>query len=173
VKVQFEFSAADLADVGKRTMDRSPLVRKWRLQAGGLWALLGGFVTFVVVPGATEVRVAAALLVTLALFIAAARRARSRKANPRVLEFWRERLGGDGPFVCEVEITEDGVSGRQLGTETRRRWSQVASVSEVSGGIEFVFRPVGSLLVRDRAFTDAKARAEFLALARGFVQTKA
>jgi hypothetical protein len=90
-----------------------------------------------------------------------------------VLEFWRERLGGDGPFVCEVEITEDGVSGRQLGTETRRRWSQVASVSEVSGGIEFVFRPVGSLLVRDRAFTDAKARAEFLALARGFVQTKA
>jgi hypothetical protein len=172
MKVQFEFSAADLADVGKRAMDRSPLMQKWRLQAGAVWALLGGFITFVVLPGAREVRAAAALLVMLALFIAYARQARNRKANPRVLEFWRERLGGDGPFLCEVEITEDGVSGRQLGTETRHPWSQVASVSEVAGGVEFVFRPVGSLLVRDRAFADPKSRAEFLAAARRFAQAK-
>jgi hypothetical protein len=172
VKVQFEFSAADLADVGHRAMDRSPLVRKWRLQARSLWALLGGGITFALVPGETDVRVVAALVVTLALYFAASQQRQRGKPSPRLREFYRERLGGDGPFLCEVEISEGGVFGRQLGTESRRPWSQVVSVSEVEGGIEFVFRPMGSLLVRERAFADARTRAEFLALARRFLQAK-
>ena len=171
MKVQFEFSAADLADVGKRSADRSPMIRKWRLQARGTWALVGGILVYAVTPAPMEVRIGAAVVVALATFVGAGLRSRDT-ANPRVLQLYREKLGGDGPFLCEVEITEDGVSGRQLGTESRRPWSAVASVSEVQGGIEFVFRPMGSLLVRDRAFADAKARAEFLATARRF-QAKA
>ena len=172
MKVQFEFSAADLADVGKRSMDRSPLVRRWRLQSRGLWALIGGAAVYAVTPAPMEVRIVAAVVVALAAFIAPGLRPRGN-ANPRVLQFYREKLGGDGPFLCEVEITEDGVAGRQLGTETHRPWSAVASVSEVQGGIEFVFRPMGSLLVRDRAFADAKARAGFLSTARKFLPPKA
>jgi hypothetical protein len=39
-------------------------------------------------------------------------------------------------------------------------------VAEVPGGVELVYRPIGSLLVRDRAFVDPKVRAEFLSMAR-------
>lgn len=110
----------------------------------------------------------AALIVTAAVFIAVAARVRA-KANPRVLEFYRERLGGDGPFICEVEITDAAVITRQLGAETRHGWSHVQSIVEAAGGIEIIYRPLGSTLVRDRAFADAQARAEFLQTARRFM----
>lgn len=171
MKVQFEFTAADLADVGKRSMDRSPLVRRWRLQTRALWALVGGVLVYEVTPAPVEIRIVAGVVVALAVLIGPWLRPRDA-ANQRVLQLYREKLGGDGPFLCEVEITEAGVHGRQLGTESHRPWSAVASVSEVPGGVELVFRPMGSLLVRDRAFADATARAEFLATARRF-QAKA
>jgi hypothetical protein len=167
VKVQFEFTAADLAEVAGLAADRSPLVRKWRSRAGIVWAILVGIIAYFVTPGAPDVRVAVALVLAVVLFVAT-RSGRGERRNARLLAFYRERLGGDGPFPCEVEITETAVVSRQLGAESRHPWSQVASISETQGGIEFIYRPMGSLLVRDRAFADAKTRADFLAQARKF-----
>lgn len=169
MKVQFEFSAADMAQVAGRAVDRSPVVRKWRARARWAWAIATGTIMFLVVPGTPALRIAIALLLGLAVFFAPAR----GKKNARLLEVFRERLGGDGPFLCEVEITEAGIVSRQLGAESRHPWPQVASVSEVEGGVEFVYRPMGSLLVRDRAFADAQARAEFLAQANRYLQPRA
>lgn len=164
MKVQFQFTAADMAEVASRAVDRSPLMQKWRIRSRAVMAVLLGIIAFFLVPAGNEVRGAAAVLTALGVFAAINRR--RARGNPRLLDFYRERLGGDGPFVCEVELTDAGIVGRQLGTESRRAWAQVASVAEVPGGVEFVFRPVGSLMVRDRAFPDARTRAEFLALAR-------
>jgi len=138
-----------------------------------MWSLIVGALVYALTPAPVDVRIVSAVVVAIAVFIGIALRPQRGNENPRLLRFFRERLGGDGPFLCEVEITEDAVSSRQLGTESRRAWSQVASVSEVPGGIEFVFRPMESLLVRDRAFADATARAEFLATARRFLQPNA
>lgn len=110
MKVQFEFTPADLAEVGRRAVNRSPMVHRWRLMNSLSVAIL-----------------------------------------------------------VEVELTSAGVVSRQLGQESLHPWPQVASVAEVPGGIEFVYRPIGSLLVRDRAFRDSQARADFLSTARGFV----
>jgi hypothetical protein len=168
MKVQFEFTAADMAEVGSRAADRSAVVRKWRIRARAAWAVVFGMLVFILVPAGNEIRGAAALLAAIGTFLATRRS--GARGNRRLLEYFRDRLGGDGPFTCEVELTDAGIVGRQLGTESRRAWAQVASVAEVQGGIEFVFRPLGSLLVRDRAFADARSRAEFLALARGYLQ---
>ena len=170
MKVQFQFTAADMAEVGGRAVDRSAVVRKWRIRSRAAWSVLVGIFVFILVPAGNEIRGAAAVLTALAVFAAINRR--RPPGNPRMLEFYRERLGGDGPFTCEVELNDDGVVGRQLGTESRRAWAQVASIAEAPGGIEFVFRPLGSLLVRDRAFADARSRAEFLAFARGHLAQK-
>lgn len=169
MKVQFEFSAADMAQVAGRAADRSPVVRKLRAQARWIWALVVGIIAFLVAPGAPEVRAAIALVLAAAMFFMSGRGARR---DARLLEVFRERLGGDGPFLCEVELTDDGVVSRQLGTESRHPWSQVASVAEVEGGVELTYKPLGSLLVRDRAFSDARARADFLAQARGRLRPK-
>jgi len=86
----------------------------------------------------------------------------------RYIEYYRERLGGDGPFQCEVEITSEGVTVEQNGAQVKWRWSSVKEVADTSGAIEFVWNTGGSLVVRDRAFENTEQRAEFLRLSRGF-----
>jgi hypothetical protein len=169
MKVKFEFSAADLAEVSNRTVDRSPMIRKWRRTGRWALSLLAGLVVFIAAPGEIGARAAVAMLVGIVLLAWLTWRQQRRKAKPRLVDFYREQLGGDGPFTCEIEIDETGVTTRQFGSETRRPWSQVASVSEAPGGIELVYRPMGTVLVRDRAFADSQGRAEFLALARSFL----
>jgi len=169
VKVQFEFTAADLAEVGSRAVGRSPLVQKWRARSRIFLSVIVGVLVFAVWPGAKEIRIPVALFVGAAFYVFA-RAGGTRARDERLLAVYRERLGGDGPFLCEVEIGEDGIVSRQLGTESRHPWSKVESIAEIPGGIEFVYAPLGSLIVRDRAFPDAAARAEFLAQARSYLQ---
>jgi hypothetical protein len=133
------------------------------------WATVCGVIVFMFAPVELGIRIGAALLVGAACFAFLTWRERQRKSNPRLVTFYREKLGGDGPFRCEVEIDASGVIIRQFGSETKHPWSQIESVSDSTGGIEFVYKPMGSLLVRDRAFANSAARAEFLALARGYV----
>ena len=135
--------------------------------------LLAGVVAFAVVPADMAVRLVAGSIVALGVFAVTLYLVSRPGGNMRTQAFYRERLGGDGPFTCEVELTSAGVVSRQLGQESYHAWSHVASVSEVPGGIEFAYTPVGSLLVRDRAFTDAHVRADFVSLARSHIPESA
>ena len=168
MKVQFEFTAGDIAEVGSRTVDRSPLVRRWRRIGRWAWATLAGLLVFAVAPGEIGVRIAAGLLAAIALAAWFAWRGRRGNRSRRLVEFYRERLGGDGPFLCEVEIDATGVTARQLGAESRHPWPQVESISEAPGGIEFIYRPlgpcwsaIGRLPVRRRAPSSSHSRAAF------------
>jgi hypothetical protein len=165
LKVQFEFSAGDLAEVASRAADRSRVVQGWRWQGRMTWSVLVSLLVYVVTPGQPTGRAVIAGLVCLLLVVVVPRlSASSRKSQ--MLRYYREQLGGDGPFVCEVELSPAGLITRQLGVETTHPWSQVASATEVSpGGIEFIYRPMGALLVRDRAFPTKEGREQFLALA--------
>jgi hypothetical protein len=169
VKVHFEFSAIDLAEVGQRSTDRSQVVKNWRVEARIVWAVVASVLVFAFAGGRITNRVILATAVGVSTFVGISYCDRSSARRQRLLRYYREQLGGDGPFVCEVEISEIGLTTRQFGSEATRSWSQVATVAEVDGGIEFVYRPIGSLLVRDRAFENAEARKEFATLARTFV----
>lgn len=169
MKVQFEFTPADLAEVAKRAVNRSPLVHHWRLRNSIVFAVLLGLLVFFATPWEMTVRSLVGLIIAVVVFVAVFFLGRRRGGNPRVQEFYRERLGGDGPFTCEVELTSAGVVSRQLGQETLHPWAQVASVAEVPGGVELIYRPIGALLVRDRAFADPQVGADFLSHARSLI----
>jgi hypothetical protein len=169
VKVQFEFTASDLAEVSGRAVDRSPLVRTWRARSRLFIAVIFGILAFALWPAAIEVRVAAGLIVAIA-FLGFGRAGSTKARDDRLLQVYRERLGGDGPFLCEIEIDEAGIVSRQLGSESKHAWSKVESITEVPGGIEFVYKPMGSLIVRDRAFGAPAARKEFLEQARSYLR---
>ena len=171
MEFEFEFSTADMAEVAGRTVNRSPLVHRWRLRNTAAIAVLAGLLAFAIVPGDMVIRIAAAAVTALGVLVVTMLSRPS--GNARTEAFYRERLGGGGPFTCEVELTPDGVVSRQLGQELHHPWSHVASVSEVPGGIEFVCTPIGSLLVRARAFRDSRIRADFLSLARSHVPKSA
>jgi hypothetical protein len=173
VKVQFEFSTADLAEVASRTVNRSPLVHRWRLRNSAASAAFAGFLAFAFVPGDMTLRIAAGLFIALSLFVVTTYLLPRPSVNTRTQALYREKLGGDGPFTCEVELTSAGVVARQLGQELHHPWSSIASLSEVPGGIEFICTPIGSLLVRDRAFPDPQVRADFVALARSHIPESA
>jgi hypothetical protein len=165
LKVQFEFSAGDLAEVANRASDRSRVMQGWRWQGRMTWSVLVSLLVYFVTPGPPTGRVVFAALVCLLLVVVIPRLSRASNRNSQMLKYYREQLGGDGPFVCEVELSPAGLITRQLGAETTHPWSNVASATEVSGGIEFICRPMGALLVRDRAFQTPEGREQFLALA--------
>jgi hypothetical protein len=169
MNVQFEFTPADLAEVARRAVNRSPLVHRWRLRNSIAGAVLVGLLVLVATPWEMTIRSVVGAVIAVVVFLVIFFLGRRRGGSARLQEFYRERLGGDGPFTCEVELTSAGVVSRQLGQESLHLWSQVASVAEVPGGVEFIYRPIGSLLVRDRAFPDPQVRADFLSLARSLI----
>jgi len=167
MKVRFEFTTADMAEVASRNLQGSPLVRRWRIKNAVLGAALIGMFAFALTPGDLAIRIVVAGV--FAVIVAAGYAISKPGASTRTEALYREKLGGQGPFSCEVELTSEGVVSRQLGQELFHPWSSVRSLSEIPGGIEFMFTPIGSLLVRERAFHEPKARAEFLAAAREHV----
>jgi len=167
MKVQFEFTTADMAEVASRNLQGSRLMRRWRIKNAALGAVLIGMSAFALTPGDLALRIVVAGV--FAVIVAAAYALSKPGPSTRTEALYREKLGGQGPFSCEVELTSEGVVSRQLGQELFHPWSSVGSVSEIPGGIEFTFTPIGSLLVRDRAFHEPKARAQFAAAAREHV----
>ena len=166
MKVRFDFTAADLAEVAERSATRSRLVRGWRVEGHAIGAGFLALVVYVLTGGPLLARVGLAAVLGIGYFLVIPRLTGPGSSRDRMLKYFREQLGGDGPFTCEVELSAQGLITRQMGVDTVHPWPKVASVEEVPGGIEFVYRPMGALLVRDRAFASAGERQEFLSLAR-------
>lgn len=172
MKVQFEFTAVELAEVTSRQQSRYRIVHRWQHRSAIAAGILLGALAFAMMPSDRPTRIVIAAVMALAVW-ASVFLLSGQQRRRAILNLYRERLGGEGPFPCEVELTSVGVVSRQLGQETLHPWSQVVSISELAWGIEFAFKPMGSLLVRDRAFADAEAKAEFLSLARSSIGAQA
>src|ERR1700736_3995362 len=121
MKVRFEFQIDDLIDVNERTLAASPVVQKIRLRGLLSSAVIGAILAYAASTGAGPVRplyiMGGAILCAVAY-----PPLRKRGTERRLRAFWRERFGSEGPFVCEVELTEGGVTTRQFGTESTRPW---------------------------------------------------
>ena len=175
MKVSYEFSVADLTEVGERLLsdpDRQAVVtyaRSRRLVTNVSTAGLLGLLGFVLSCAEPSVRVIVSLLLAATVFYLMQRNARpAMTAQKLVMAAYAKKLGGGGPFTCEVELLPDYLVIRQFGQEKNRVWPVVTAIEEVGGDIEFVFGFAGRLLVRQRAFPSPQARQEFLSLARGY-----
>lgn len=170
MKVSFEFSVTDLAEVAERAHSNSRVVSGWRLQSKIYWAALVGILLYAISQGPALKRALFSLTVAAGLAFYLHRRPQPA-IDQRTAQYLREQLGGEGPFLCEVEIDPTGLTTRQLGHESRHAWPHIQSVSEVNGNIEFIYKPAGRLLVRERAFASPQARTSFLDLARSLMNS--
>jgi hypothetical protein len=157
VRVRFEFSAADMADVTRRSADRSKTVRDSRWHAAASWSAVLGLALFFALSGSFIARAIFSVAFCLVLFTLFTRW-RWSSPNAPYLKYCREQLGGDGPFLCEIEITPAGLATRQIGIETKRPWSVVEEIVDTSDGLEFRCRIGGILVVRDRAFETSEPK---------------
>jgi hypothetical protein len=168
MKIQFEFSAADVADAAQRIADRSKTVRDSRWHAAASWSTLLSLVLYSRLDGTFIVRASFSGLFFIAVFYIYSRLWRPSPSRT-YLKYYREQLGGDGPFLCEVEITPDGITTKQSGAETKRAWSAVKEIVETPDSLEFVWHSGGLLVVRDRAFQTPELRSTYLRTARDFL----
>jgi hypothetical protein len=157
---RFEFTIDDLLDVGERSLSRSKVVRDMRRGGAIASAVLVAAIVFLFLTADLGVRVVVAVG---AGAIAGATYPPLRRSlvRQRLHAYWRERLKGDGPFTCEVELTSEGITTRQFSTTTTIPWSAVASVSEIPQGIEIVGKKQGLIVVRERAFASPEAKRRF------------
>ena len=165
MKVQFEFTVQDLAEVAGKITSDSRVVRASRSNARVVWAAMIGIAAFGIVPASVVGRMLAGLA-AFAISTLAWKKPGTKAPNPVVIKYYREQLGGDGPFTCEVELCDTDFRTRQFGTETVHPWIQVDSIELVPEGVEFRIKPMGLVLVRDRAFTSPEDKDLFLARAR-------
>lgn len=168
LKVKFDFTVADLADVAYREANRSGSLssreRNARILGLAVWAVILYAVTEATPWSVHDRVIVAAFFFALSLLFMLI--PRTSPAAKRLLKLYRDKLGSDGPFPCEVELGPEGVVIRQFGGETKRDWSHVQSVDDARDGIEFRFAPIGFLLVRNHGFSTPEARRHFLDAAR-------
>lgn len=172
MKVQFDFSASDVADAARRTVARSQTIRNWSGYSRATWAALISLALFFALDGPLAAKAAYVALIFFLLLVVYPR-IFGRGPDTRAVQYYRELLGGDGPFSCEVDISEDGLTTQQCGAETKRRWSSVMEIVETPDAVEFIFRGSGNLVVRDRAFHTSAQRVEFIEAARQFMRAAA
>ena len=131
------------------------------------WAALISLALFFAIDGNIIARAMYAVLAFVAL-VAVYPLIFRGSPRSRYIEYYREQLGSDGPFQCEVEISSEGIKIEQNGSQIKRDWSGVREIADTPGAIEFVWNSGGSVVVRDRAFESPEQRGEFLQLSRNF-----
>jgi hypothetical protein len=174
VKIQYESTLDDMADVMRRAVKRKRLWLTWRWRRRTIESILLGAVLYLIIEGSATNRLAGAALFAVISYFATWF-IRSQSLGASYQRFFREHAGGDGPFVFELEITSEALIATQLGETHRRNWTAVTKITEAKGGIEFDTRS-GLVFARDSGFNSSAERSEFLNLARRFLresQTKA
>ena len=165
MKVKFEFTIDDLIDVGERSLSASRVVTRLRRTAAVAWALLAGAIAFALVPVSDGWRLAVALAVAAAMALVYPG-ARKKEAKKQLRRYWRERLTGDGPFLCEVELDEAGITTEQLGARISLPWAAVKSIAETADSVDFAMEKGGLVVVRNRAFPSDDEKRRFVEFGR-------
>lgn len=165
MKVLFEASVDDFAEVALRSVQRSPSMEASRRRSWALLTIALAVLVFLVAPFASLTKALMAVLaaaLTAFLFPLVYR----HTLKMRFRQVWREQFTGADSTRIEVEIDEGGLTFRQRGTEITYRWSTVERVETAEDRVDFLLAGDGVATVRDRAFHSLEHRQQFVQLAR-------
>jgi hypothetical protein len=168
MRVKFEFTPEDQIDASKRFLARSKVISFWRWKGLGYTALLTWLLVFSFFTYFYEKPQVGALLGIVAVGLSALMYPSSheRAVGKRLRKLLQEQFGNADGFLCEVELTSDGVSVRQMKRQVMYEWASVAEIQETKDSINIFTRDGGGVIVRDRAFSTPAEKREFLELAR-------
>ena len=172
LRVSFEFTPEDLADVTVRHGGGKPWLRSMRRQSVlgvGVGAWAGAMLALVIVTGLRD-RDSLAGLAVAAMLIGAfaawyeARRFEA-KFRRRMLDVVNAEPSTSRVMRCDVELCRGGVRLEQQNFEMFYRWTDLVTIEDLDAGVELRFL-AGYVMVRARAFATPDERANFLSLAR-------
>ena len=169
MRIQFDYTREDMVDASMRFLARSKTVRSTRWQ-GLLWtAILAWLLVFALFGASIKgglIGLPAALI--SALIYPSIHRQSVRK---RLRKFCKERFGDMNSFVCEVELTPNGIWMQATNTQATAEWKDVEEIVVTEDSVDIFARQAGGVIVRNRAFKSAEERQQFIDLARSYLES--
>ena len=166
MKVQFNYTQEDLIDSSRRFTARLKVARSWYWQNLVGTAIFSGLVFFVVFHRRPLVGLVIGTVVALfgALYYAATYQGR---VDARLRRFFRERLGDENDFLCEVELTPSALLIKEKTTQSTYEWKTVQEILVTDDSVD-IFTRSGGVIVRNRAFKSPDEQQQFVDLAQSY-----
>ena len=167
MRVEFEFTQADMIDASKRCLARSKVARSWR-RNDQIWVALLGWALVVAVFWNAPLKAAAFGLLGSVIFALIYPAFYRRWFDKRMGKYFKEKLGDNTALTCEVELTPAGYSTKQMNVEATYKWESVEEIFATEDDISIFGRDGSGVIVRSRAFTSPAQQQEFFDLANSY-----
>ena len=134
MRVQFEFTQADLIDASTRFLSRSKVASSWGSSGQGSAAFFAGLLVLLFFIRTPLTALIGLLAAAIAGLIYPAIQKRTIEKRQRAL--LKAKLGEANSFVCEVELTPVGVWVRQMNTQITHEWESVAEIAAKEDSVD-------------------------------------
>jgi hypothetical protein len=171
MKVQTEVTVEDFIVAHERAMARSRVARSWRYQGAAttaaISALFGGVFGFLVI-GRTITAGLIGGAMTAVISAAISWMLYGNSVRKRLRKYYLEKFGDRDSLPYEVELSESGISTKQLGTHSVIEWANVEEVEETEDAVGFYVFGGGAVFLRKRAFASAEEQRRFIEAAQRY-----
>jgi hypothetical protein len=172
MRIKSESTIDDQIYAYERIMARSNAARSWRRQGTVATALLSGLISgiliFIIVGGSIPAGIFFGCLAAMPS-AAIAWRSHQNTIKRRLETYYREKFGDRKSFPVEVELTEVGVSTKQLGTQIIFEWSNVGEINETEDMIEIYTRNGGGVFLKKKDFSSTDEYRQFIKVAQTYL----
>ena len=171
MKVNFKYSQEDLVDATVRFYARSKSVQGIRRRQLFWSAVLLVALVMLLLKFSVMLMVTAALAALIIISFNPYLYDRRYRKNLRA--FYKEKLGDENEFTCEIELLPEGM--RMSGEDhlTLLKWQNIEEIVPGSDSVDIFGRKGGGCIVRNRAFASAEERQRFIETATAYLNQAA
>lgn len=166
MRVKFTYSQEDLVGASMRFTARSQSIRLLRLKRRIWTSLLVWFVILALFRFSFKGVIGGLVAGLIAMAIDPMIYEYQLRKNLR--KYCKERYGDENEFVCEVELLPAGLRTSSHDCQSNNEWETIEEVVSTSDSVD-IFGRKGGVIVRNRAFTTAEERQQFIDLARDYM----
>lgn len=167
MRVKFTYNQEDLVDATVRFSARSKSVRALRNKRRLWGALLMWVIVWVLFRFSTVgalIGVGAGIVVLLVDLLWY-----DRQYRRNLRKLFRETYGDENDFVCEVELTPEGLKTRGKDCQHNTGWEVIEEVISTDDSVDIFGRQGKCVIVRNRAFSSVEEQQRFIELAREYM----
>ena len=163
MRVQFTHNQEEIADALMRFNARSRVVSEIRRNNASWVALVVGVMAFLIFrfSGSGLIGGMAAAAICIILYPRYARHQQRKSTRKRI----RECYGDENEFLCTVELLPEGLRTRTANVESMVPWETLDEIVPTSDSVD-IFTRRGGVVIRNRAFSSARERDQFIETVR-------
>lgn len=166
MRVQFTHNQEEIVDALARFNARSRVMNEMQRGAAIWVALVAGVIVFLLFRFSGTGLIAGAATAGICILVYPWFYRRQQRNTLR--KFVKESYGDENEFACSVEILPEGLKANYRHVEWLAPWETLEEVVATSDSVD-IFSPRGFIVVRDRAFSSAAERQQFIELVQASI----